>query len=494
MLSDPSPRATADMPAAAIGERDAARPVPLAVDLDGTLIATDLLVESLFVLAKKKPAMLARAPFWLLRGLAHFKQRLAREVMPDFETLPYNRDFLAYLRDQKRLGRSLILATGADQSIAQAVATQLGCFDAVLASDGRVNLRGKAKRDRLVAEFGLHGFDYAGNAGADQSVWRAARRAILVHPDRRILRNAEKEGLAIERVFDRDGRPLDIYARALRLNHWVKNVLVFVPLVASHPPFAVGALSETLLAFLAFSLCASSLYLINDMFDLAEDRRHPRKSQRVLASGQLALADALLLIPLLWLGAAMVASRLPLSFVAVLAAYFALMLAYNLKLRDLAYLDVATLGGGYALRVVAGAAAASLALSPWLLAFCFLLFVGLAVLKRYADLMTIRAAKGDGARVHAYSAGDGGRLAILGCGGNGAALLLLAYHYATDDNLQGRHILILAMLPLILIWLAHMWLMAWRGRIVDDPVAFALADRISAVIAMLSVITLLVAA
>lgn len=475
------------------GERDRAalREPPLVVDLDGTLLASDVLLESLFVLAKKKPLTMFRAPIWLISGMAPFKQRIAREAPPDVEALPYNLDLLAYLDEEKQRGRRIVLATGADLGVARAVAAHLGCFDAVFASDGSISLRGKAKRDRLVAEFGIGGFDYAGNGNADRAVCLAARRVILVHPSA-LLRRGVAKGPPVERVFERDGSSLWIYGHGLRLNHWVKNALVFLPLVADHRLFELATLRQAALAFLAFSLCASALYLLNDLFDLADDRRHPHKSQRMLASGQLTLAQALLLIPFLLLGAAIVASALPPLFGAVLGLYFLLMIAYNLKLRDIAYLDVATLGLGYTLRVLGGAAAAGLPLSPWLLGFCFLFFAGLALLKRYADLVTLRAVKGDGARAHAYTVPDLRRIAALGSISGYVAVFLLAFHSATLP-LPTRDALIWPVLALLLIWVTHMWVMARKGRIVDDPVAFALTDRVSRIVAVLSAATLLAA-
>jgi 4-hydroxybenzoate polyprenyltransferase len=248
------------------------------------------------------------------------------------------------------------------------------------------------------------------------------------------------------------------------------------------------------MAFTAFCLCASGLYLINDLLDLPEDRQHPQKRHRPFASGALSPERAVFLIPLLLSGAAIMTLALPSGFAALLGCYLVLMLVYSLKLRDIAYFDVATLGLGYALRVVGGATAADLTVSPWLLVFCFLFFAGLAVLKRYADLVAHRAVRGDEGCVHAYSAKDGTKLAILAASDNGAALLLLVYHYEMVGDFQGRHVLLWGVPLLLVIWLIHMWRMARHGRIADDPVVFALKDRTSLVIGAASAIALLAAA
>ena len=476
----------------AVGDHGTNPAIPLAIDLDGTLLATDLLAESLFMLAKTRPLKLVQTLFSLLRGLAAFKERIAMEAIPDVETLPYDRTVLAYLDEQKRQGRHLVLATGADQAVARKVAQQLDRFDTVLASDGRVNLRGQAKRDRLVAEFGVGGFDCVGTRNSDRTVWHAGRNTILVHPSER-LRKAKEKGATVERVFERDGNRVEVYARAFRVKHWLKNLLVFLPLIAEHHFFELASLAHAFLAFVAFCLCASGLYLLNDLFDLPEDRRHPHKRQRVLASGQLRLGSALMLVPLLLLGAGAVAWTLPSPFLAVLGVYLALMLAYNLRFRDIPVADVATLGAGYALRVIGGAAATNLGVSPWLIGASFLFFTGLALLKRYADLVVMRSHYGDGARVHGYFSRDAPWLAVFGRASSYSALLLLGYHSAFVGNLHGRHELIWVVLVLLSLWLTHMWYMAARGRIIDDPVVFALTDRESQIVGGLAVIALLAA-
>ena len=466
--------------------------VALVVDLDGTLTSTDLLLESLFVLAKNKPLRLLQVPLWLLHGLAPLKQRLSKEAVPDVRTLPYDQELLSYLESQKRAGRLLVLATGTDKELALQVAEHLGLFDAVFASDGITNLTGTKKRDRLVAEFGTGGFDYAGNSHRDRDVWASARTAILVRPSARLLR-AEKKKNKVSRVFESKAPTADVYWGALRVSHWVKNALVFLPLIAAHRLYDAEALGQALIAFFSFSLCASSIYLLNDLVDLSEDRRHPNKKQRMLASGRLSARQAIGLMLCLLFGAFALSFALPLDFRTVLGAYCLLMVAYCLGLRDLAILDIATLAVGYTLRMVAGAAAAGLAASSWLLVFCILFFAGLALLKRYAELVAMHRSKGSEARVHAYLVRDRGRLVYCGFSTSCLAVAVLAFHFGLDGRLHGRQDALWAVFILLLYWVTHMWGMARRGQINADPVAFALTDQASRIVGILIAIALLVA-
>ena len=474
-------------------ESPSERLVPLVVDLDGTLVCSDLLTEYVFALAKQRPWRLLRLPFWLAQGKARLKRHLAQEAQLDVHTLPYHRGLLAYLQAQKRRGRHLILATAADETVAQQVARETGVFDAVFASDGTTNLSGKRKRQRLVTEFGARGFDYAGNSRRDLPVWGAARRAILVRPSRG-LPDAVAEISEVERVFADGVSGPRLYLHALRVHHWLKNILVFVPLVAAHQLNDMGLLAHAVLAFIAFSLCASSVYLLNDLVDLPTDRRHPYKKERPLASGQLPIGQAVGLIPLLWMATVAVGLQLPRPFLWVLGLYYVFMLAYCLRLKDFAIMDALVLAGGYALRVLAGSVAVTITASPWLLGCSILLFFSLALLKRYAELVTMRSLEGAKARARGYSAKDSRLVATLGGSSAFLAVIVLALYAGIEQRLHPRYELLWLVCVLLSCWIGYMWLMAHRGRIRDDPAAFALKDRASQVLAVLIMTTVLIAA
>jgi 4-hydroxybenzoate polyprenyltransferase len=431
-------------------------------------------------------------PFWLVRGKATLKQHLAQEAAPDKSTLPYRRDLIEYLEAAKRRGRPLVLATAADERIAQAVADHLGLFDAVFASDGIVDLKGESKRDRLIAEFGADGFDYVGSGGADRPVWASARKAILVRREA-AFRADQADRSEIERVSEAPSADRFVYLEALRPHHWLKNVLVFLPLAAAHRLGEVDLLVQALLAFVAFGLCASSTYLLNDLMDLPSDRRHPHKKDRALASGRLPLVHALALMPLLLGGAIAVGLLLPWAFLAVLALYYVLTLSYSLRLKDMVILDVLAIAGLHALRVMAGCAAVSLPPSAWLIAFCVFLFFSLAMIKRYAELVVMRTIEGAHAHARAYELEDSELLAALGGASGYLAVLVMALYISeTGYGVFGPHALIWLICVLLLYWISYMWLMAHRACMHDDPLVFALRDKVSRVlVALMAAIFLL---
>ncbi len=451
--------------------------VPLVVDLDDSLLRTDSLIESIFVLARKKPLSLFRLPIWRLRGAAYFKHRLAGAAMPDVHLLPYRADLLGYLREQKVLGRAVILATAADEKLAREIGGNIGLFDEMLASDGHTNLTGETKRDRLIAKFGMRGFDYIGNAARDLPVWSAARRALLVSPSSRLERKVA--ALApLEKVLREPRSRWSDYMRALRPHHWIKNGLIFLPLALVHRILDPSLLGRAVLAFIAFNLCASSLYLLNDLLDLPADRRHPHKKERRLASGKMRLTHALVLMPLLSIGALLIAAQLGAGFLGVLVLYALLVNAYSLKLKDFVILDVLVLAVGYALRVAAGAFAVGIGISAWLLTFCVFLFFSLALIKRYAELVTTESAPG-ASHARGYLGSDQPILVAQGIASGYLAVVVLALYTNTEisQRLHPGHDFFWGVCLVLLYWVSYLWMMAGRGRIRDDPVMFALSDR-----------------
>jgi 4-hydroxybenzoate polyprenyltransferase len=455
--------------------------VPLVVDLDGTLLRTDSLIESILPLVRMKPWSLLKLPFWWLRGRAYLKHRVAAAVTPDIRSLPYRTELVEFLRDQKRMGRSLILATGADEKLATEINRELGLFDEVMASDGHINLVGRQKRERLIATFGLRGFDYLGNDRRDVEIGCAARRALFASAAPQRLKSTA-DSAPVEKIFKDPPARWQDYLDALRPTHWVKNALLFVPLAAAHQLFDLGRLERVFLAFIAFDLCASGLYLLNDLLDLPADRRHPHKKERMLASGRIPLTYALLMVPLLLLGAFGLALHLSMAYAGIIGLYAALMIAYSMKLKDIPLVDVFVLAGGYALRVAAGAVAAEMRISAWLLTLCVFLFFSLALIKRYAELIVLEAQPGaESARARGYLSRDKGMLVAQGIASGYLAVMVLALYTNTEisQRLYARHDVFWGVCLLLLYWVSYLWMAAERGRIVGDPVMFALTDRIS---------------
>lgn len=468
---------------------------PLCVDLDGTLIRTDLLVESFFAGIKRDAALVLLAPLWLWRGKANLKRRLAECTDIDCARLPYNEEFLEYLRSQHGNGRPLVLVTASDQKYAGKIAEHLGLFDAVLASDGKCNLAGTVKRDCLSERFGDRGFDYAGNARADLPVFSRARRAVLVNPEPRV-RSAAGKVTQIEKVFETAKKSVSLWLEALRLHQWLKNLLVFVPLTAAHQLSDLALLGQASLAFFAFGLCASSAYLLNDLLDLPADRVHPRKRLRPFASGALPLTYGLIMIPVLLAGAAGVALLLPLEFALVLGGYYVSTLVYSFWLKGKVLIDVFLLAGLYTLRVIAGAAAVSIMPSFWLLAFSIFIFLSLAMVKRYAELLEVNARHEDGIEGRGYSPVDLSTLNGLGTASGYAAVIVLALYINSEDirRMYSHVEAIWLLCPLLLYWISRVWLKAARRELHYDPVVFAWKDRISRIVGALGALILWLAA
>lgn len=447
------------------------------MDLDGTLIRTDLLLEPFFALLKQNALYAFVLPVWLLEGKANLKHRIAEHVELDASRLPYNKSFLDYLREEKERGRELVLATASNVKYADQIARHLGLFDAVLASDASANLSGPHKKQRLLDSYGERGFDYAGNSKADLDVWSHAAGGVLVNPEPGVQHAAENL-IEIHKIFDDRNRGARELVTAMRPHQWLKNLLVFVPLVMAHRFHEPQLMLQALLAFVAFSLCASSAYLLNDLLDLPDDRQHPTKRNRPIAAGKLPIVHVTVLIPVLLLGAFATALPLALEFLGVLALYYAVTLAYSLVFRRVVLVDVVVLAGLYTARIIAGAAATTVFPSFWLLAFSMFFFFSLALVKRYSELLMLEQENRAGATGRSYLAGDLEGLAQSGIASGYLAVVVLALYInsAKVMVLYGFPAAIWMLCPLLLYWVSRIWLLARRGKMRTDPVVFAIED------------------
>jgi 4-hydroxybenzoate polyprenyltransferase len=456
--------------------------LPLVLDLDGTTVLTDTLVENaLRVLADSPWRFAGMLP--ALASRARFKHVIAEAHALDPATLVYNEAVLDLARTARSEGRPVYLVTAADQAVADRVATHLGLFDGVVASDGHTNLKAEAKADRLIAMFGLHQFDYAGDALADRPVWRAARRAILVNPPGGLLAQmrAECPDVAVLGAAPSAGQTWRLTARALRVHQWAKNVLIFAPMLAGHRVTPIVAL-HALLGFLAFSLCASSVYLLNDLVDLPHDRAHASKSRRPFASGALDLRMAPILMAVLLGGAGLIALFLPPRFLLMLAAYYACTLSYSFVLKRQMVWDVILLAGLYTIRVFAGGAATGIAVSPWLAAFAMFLFFCLAVVKRLTELtLFVRGGGGTKLKGRGYVPEDLGMLRSMAVSSGYMAVLVLALYVNSNDvrALYHHPSALWGICPILLFWVSRVLMIANRGEMDEDPVIFALRNRTS---------------
>jgi 4-hydroxybenzoate polyprenyltransferase len=474
-------------------ESAAAMQPPLVVDLDGTLVKSDLLLESVVALLRRQPLYAFLLPVWMLRGIARFKQEVARRVALDPCLLPWRKELIDYLEGQRAEGRCIVLATASDARIARQVAGHLQLFNSILASDGITNLAGGSKRDRLVREFGEKGFDYAGNSRRDLVVWSSAQRAILVNSH--ALKAAVTKVTPVDRVFEDARRSPRDYLKALRPRNWAKNLLVFVPLLAAHRVQEIGLLGKAALAFVALGCCASAGYLLNDLLDIEADRHHPEKRLRPFAAGKLPLAWAFAMIPaLLGLGCVVGALVSP-GFLAALLFYFTLSVTYSLFLKKIVILDVLVLAGLHSVRILAGSVAVGVGLSHWLLAFSTFLFFSLALVKRYSELVVMRDVEGGNARARAYELGDAELLSAMGTASGYLAVMVLALYIASDTAhvLYAQRNLLWFLCPLMFYWISQVWLTAHRGKMRDDPLVFAASDRTSRILMLLMLVTVILA-
>ncbi|MDP1929986.1 MAG: UbiA family prenyltransferase [Gammaproteobacteria bacterium] len=451
---------------------------PLFVDLDGTLIHSDLLLESFLDLIKRHFLCLFLAPFWLLRGKAWLKYQIASRVELRADLLPYNNEFLDYLREQKAQGRKLILISASSDRLVQSVAAHLALFDLAIGSDDKVNCSGTRKLARILE---LHEeFTYAGDGNIDLQVWKEAKAAIPVNASESLKHQAAII-TSIEREFDGKRGGVRPYLKALRLHQWLKNTLVFLPLVLAHQIDNPELIWQAAVAFVCFGLCASSVYILNDLLDLPSDRQHRSKRNRPFAAGDVPLIHGLLISPALLIVAFTIALTLPTAFVIILALYYLCTGLYSFVLKRIMLVDVIMLAALYTLRIISGAAAISVVPSFWLLAFSMFLFFSLAVVKRYTELDYLRSAGIEQSEGRGYYAQDLSMMAIFGAASAFLSVMVFAL-YINNDETRNQYVtpeVLWLICPLLLYMITRIWLLAARGQIEEDPIVFALKDRVS---------------
>ena len=466
---------------------------PLCVDLDGTLVKSDTLVDSLLVLARTHPAMLLTLPGRLLHGKAAFKEFVTSHVSLDVAHLPYNRTLLQYLHEERARGRALYLVTGADVRLAERVAAHLGIFTGVLGSDGQVNLTGTHKLDRVRSQFGGGEYGYIGNDTPDLPMLAHAAEIMVANPSLRLRLRMRLRGIRPARIFDEGAGSFSTAFRAMRVHQWAKNLLIFLPLLLAHVA-VTRRLPSALLAFFCFGLTASSAYIVNDLFDIEADRHHPRKLLRPFAAGDLPPIAGVCMVAAFLFLAFFGARLLPVAFSGWLLLYMATTLAYSWFLKRIALVDVLVLSGLYTLRLFAGSAATGSHISHWLAGFSVFLFFSLAIVKRFAELQNLRTSGLSPRNGRGYLVADTDQLRSFGTASAFAAVMVFAIYISSSDVVAlYRHAQLLwLIMPLMILWLCRIWLLASRGELDEDPFVFALTNRGSLLIgAAVAVIALL---
>jgi 4-hydroxybenzoate polyprenyltransferase/phosphoserine phosphatase len=466
---------------------------PLVVDLDGTLIRSDLLIETAFSEFGRAPLSIVRLLSALLEGKAALKHQLASASQFDPSVLPYDEEVLARIRDAVDSGRPAYLASASDKILVAAVAKHFGFFNGWFASNEVTNLSGETKVQRLVEEFGEQGFDYIGNDAADLAVWARAANAIAVRTPARLRRRLARSHIDVE-YLSAERPSWRTWMQLFRVHQYAKNALIFVPLLTAHQ-FLIGSVLYALLAFIGFSLCASSVYVLNDLVDLQADRSHRTKRFRPLASGLVPLNHAVCAIPILLGSSMLVSSFISWTFLAVMLAYFALTTAYSFILKRKMLVDVVALAMLYVLRVIAGAVAIDVAVSEWLLAFSTFIFVSLALIKRYVELAGRLDSGLPNPPNRNYQLGD---LEVVGAlaaaaGFNAVTVFALYISSSTVHELYRRPEFLWLICPVLIYWISRALMMAHRRHMEDDPIAFALRDKNSLAAGVIAVLLIIAA-
>jgi 4-hydroxybenzoate polyprenyltransferase len=467
---------------------------PLCVDLDGTLVKSDTLIDSLLVLLRARPLKALALPSMVLKGKAAFKAYVTDSVSLDVAHLPYNRSLLRYLQAEAARGRKIYLATGADIRLARRVAAHLGIFAGVLGSDGATNLTGNRKLDRLRSHLPTDTFDYIGNDSPDLPLLAHSAQPMIANPSLRLRAAMRSQGLRATRSFEERANPFKAFLKAIRVHQWAKNALIFLPLLLAHD-LRQRQLLTALIAFLSFSLVASATYIVNDLLDIEADRRHRRKRLRPFAAGDLSAVQGFAIVAAFLALAAVGTIFVPLGFCLWLGLYLATTLAYTGYLKRVPLVDVLVLSGLYTTRLLAGSAATFTPISHWLAGFSFFLFLSLGIVKRFAELENLRASSLQPTNGRGYFLSDLEQLRSFGTASSYAAVVIFAIYISGGDvtKLYRSPDRLWLVVPLMILWLSRVWLLASRGELDEDPVVFAITDRVSLLIGVAAAAIVLLA-
>jgi 4-hydroxybenzoate polyprenyltransferase len=465
--------------------------IPLCVDLDGTLVKIDTLHQALFLLLRRDFLSIFRIPGWFLKGKAYLKDQVMQRVALDAPVLPYNQSFLSWLREEHATGRKLVLATASNYRTAEAVADHLGLFSETISSCAEHNMRHNRKLDAIRERFDR--FAYAGTDAADFPLWDAAEEVILVNPS-----TAAKKAYAAkaDRIFEERRPVFRMLIKAMRCHQWLKNVLIFTPMLLAHRFRDPSCIADSLLAFFSFSLAASSIYVLNDLFDLSADQHHPRKCKRPFASGDLSVPVGMLLFPLLVAASIGISLSLPPRFTGVMLVYLIITTLYSWRLKQIAIADVLTLAILYTMRILAGSVGTGITSSEWFIEFSIFLFLSLAIVKRVSELREMDNEEIDHTkRERGYRRDDLPLLQSFGTAAGYIAVFVFTMYLGSEKvaQLYRRPHILWLFCPLLLYWVTRIWHLAWRGKVDDDPLAFAAKDPQTYLVGAIGIIAILLA-
>ena len=468
---------------------------PLCVDLDGTLIKTDSIIETLLIAIKKSPVLILLFPFWLLMGKNYFKNRIVKYGIPDVSIFPYNEEVIELIKNAKSQGRTTVLSTATREEIATAVGEHTQLFDEVICSTDTFNNRSSNKANVLINKFGDKGFDYIGNGYSDIAVFERADKSILISDNKHLIRKVSAVNSNLE-IIKTNKNNFKYLLKGMRIYQWTKNVLIFLPLVLAHEFTDYKIVFDTLVGFLCFSFTASFIYLVNDLMDLESDRRHTAKYRRPFASGDLSPVLSLT-VSFVFLLISFVVSftYLPSDFGFVLTAYLILTISYSIYLKKITILDIITLSVLYSIRIIAGSEITNIALSKWFLAFSLFLFFSLAIIKRYTELSNLLKQNQTKTIGRGYQTDDMTILLSMGTSSGYLSVLIFLFYIFSPDviKLYKEPILLMPVSIILLFWITRMWFLARRGEMNEDPLVFTSKDKYSYLMLLIAIVFIIIA-
>lgn len=470
-----------------------AKALPLCVDLDGSLIKTDTLYEMVCVLLKTHFWSIFLLPFWLAKGKANLKHQLINRVSINPASLPYDADVIELLKEKRQQGRKIYLVTGCNERLANAIAEHVGLFDGVYASSETINLTGNNKSRFLNDTFGEKQYDYLGNESADYPVWESSNECLVAGtPSFFTEVNTRFQNTTL---IKRPSASIKTYVKAIRVHQWVKNCLIFIPLLLDSRAFENTSLLAAIGAFFAFSLMASATYILNDLLDLESDRAHHKKKFRAFAAGDISILNGVIVGVLLSLASIAILFFLPVEFAIVSLVYLITTLLYSFHIKTMVILDTCVLAGLFTIRVVGGTAAIGAEWSFWLLAFSMFFFLSLAFTKRASELHAMALSGKTSAKGRGYMVQDKDMVTSMGITSGYIGVLVIAL-YINSDKVVSNYVtpyLLWLICPLLLYWIGRIWMKTTRGEMNEDPIVFALKDKLSYIVATICAVVVFLA-
>ena len=417
---------------------------------------------------------------WLFKGKVYLKNKIFGFVHLQYDLLPYNKEVLNFLEKEFSGGRKIILATASPVSAAIKISEIHPIFSEVYGTENKLNLKGFNKLELLINQFGEGKFDYIGNSKSDIVIFSSCRYSYLVGSNKSIEKEV-KQISNLQHIWMPAKATLKDYLKEIRAYQWIKNLLLFVPLITSHSFKSLYLWALTFEAFCTFSLVASAGYLLNDLFDMESDRKHPRKQFRPIASGKISILSVCFLSILFLSIGLFFAEKLNVLFFFTVLLYFLTSFSYSIFLKKLALYDVFILAILYSIRVFAGALAINVYLSFWLIAFSTFMFLSLALVKRCSELIQLKDETSLRMRRRGYDIDDIKLLEIMGIVSGFLAVVVFALYINSPDvtRLYSRPKILWSMSFLFLFWISRIWLFTTRGKMTDDPILFAIKDTTS---------------